>query len=324
MNPEAVPVRACPRVAPGVRGGLVLLLGACTPEAPANPQPDCAETVASVSPADGEEDVAHDAAVTVTFTGPVPSPTIWVDGGATDGAPAPDASASVWTVPRADPLAPDTTYTVRAEVCGSSSESWFTTRGSPVGVDLVERTYRVEIDGTDLVWIDPARGGLIQSFVGAEDSLLFMVESAGDGSIEFRGAPGWDHYGQAEQYSCGDTYSFAPGTFADPSFAVPATDVTLGLNGTQYAIFGMTLAGSFASDGSSLVDITVSGALDLRPIGFNVCDTILAIGGHCELCPSQAGGEEPGCARLVFIDPAAPLLEGLVIDPAPEPDTDCL
>ncbi len=281
----------------------------------------CVATVASITPADGATDVAIDGPIVVAFDGVAQSADITLSPAvAGEVTVAPDGSGATFTP--SELLARDTAYSVNVSVCDDTAASSFSTVGEAVEVDIAERTYDVELDGSDLTWVSPSAGATLARQIVTK-SLLFMVESADDASIDFVGAAGLDHAGSTRQYGCTEAIDFPAVSFAsNPAFAIGPVDASLSTGGTAFSVYSLAMSARLSDDAESLVDVVVTGLLDARPItedtGTDVCGLLAAMSEPCVACPD---GEE-ACVYLEVHDESAPWREGLVLDPYIDPADD--
>lgn len=276
----------------------------------------CSATVASVTPADGEEGVSVSNAVVVTFSEARSDASVSLDGVA-GSVTASEDGLSVTFTPDA-PLEADTTYTVTASICGVVTTSTFTT-ASAWGVDITGRTYAIDLGGSDVQWIQPSGGSLLAGLLETP-YILVMVESSGS-ELDLLGAAGWEVDGNVEQYPDAPAIDFAPADFSTaPAFTSPPTDASLSVSGTTVTIYDLALSGTFSEDGSSWDTLHLSGMLDSvtldayveASLGLATCDAIGLLGGTCVACPGDDSGEIR-CVPLELEDGSAPWVEGLTL-----------
>lgn len=280
----------------------------------------CTATITGITPADGALDIALDSHVVATFSEAVTAADIDVDGLSGTVTLAGDGTSATF-VPDAS-LSYGTRYRTSASVCDSSASTSFTTVGEALALDLTGRTYDIELAGSDLVWVAPGLGSVLVSQL-ATDRILFMVESADSGKIDLVGAAGYVFRELPAQYPCTYAIDFDPASFSDhPAFAVGPFDAALEANGIAFDLLDLTIAGTFAEDGESATDVTVTGLLDARPLseglGIDVCGLAEGFGDSCVECPDG----EVGCLYLEVRDASSPWREDLTIDENQDPTTD--
>ncbi len=289
-------------------------------DADTDTDPACTATVTSIEPADGALDVELDTPVVASFSEAVTAADIEVNGVAGTLTLADDGTYATF-VPDGG-FAYGTTYDATATVCDSSLTAAFTTVGEELPVDLTERTYDVELDGSDLTWVKPNVGELLAGELQT-NSILFMVQSADTAQIDLVGAAGYEFRGATAQYPCTVAIDFAAAPFtAHPFFSAGPLDAEMEANDIAFDIYDLAVEGTFSDDATEATDVTVTGLLDTRPLaeglGLDICSLAVSFGDTCVACPDA----EPYCLELHVEDASSPWREGLWIDVDQDPSTD--
>ena len=112
-------------------------------------------------------------------------------------------------------------------------------------------------------------------------------------------------------------WDFGSATFEDaPYFASDLTDIELDYDGVPIPIYGFSLYGTFAPDGTSIGFAGASGLGDSRHMGpligagsdpSAICDTAASLGVSCEDCPDG----NPYCLEIELEFEPAPLVAGI-------------
>ena len=289
----------------------------------------CEATLVSVTPVDGSLDQALDVEVSVTLSAPVAMEEVAFSvTPAVAGTVSATADGLTVTWQPTEALARETVYSVTVTACGTGLSSSFTTVGAPTAAPIVGRTYDVELDGRDLTWNSPS-STVASLLIGSIDttSLLFMVEDAGDTTIDLVAAGGYDAGGSTLQYPCSPPIDFPAGDFSsNPRFDVGPLDASLAASGLTVPLYAFTVDGRFEEDASAMRDVHVSGLIDVRGLGDatgfgDVCALLPAFGVACVDCPDG----ETQCLELDVIDASAPWRSGVTLDAALDPsaDPDC-
>jgi hypothetical protein len=207
------------------------------------------------------------------------------------------------------PLEKDGDYVLTATVCDSSLSSSFHTKPG-LGVDITGKTYRINLQDSDLTWVKPSIGSFLVSYLLTKD-VLFQVESVGGGEIDLVGAPGIDPGTGLRQYVCTPAIDFIPASFAaEPAFSVGPVDTSFMVSGYAVPAYGIEVKGSFAEDGTGSMNTTVTMLLDggviSQAFGLDVCSLV-----SCVTCPGGA----PVCVEAEVLDSWSPELTGVSIDP---------
>ena len=282
----------------------------------------CTATVTSLSPVDGSVDVSIETTVVAAFSEAVTVADITVDGGANGTVTlADDGLTAVWTPDAA--LSRDTAYTATASVCDGGLSTSFTTAGEAITIDLTDRTFDVELDGSDLTWVKPSQGRLIVGQIDTTD-VLFMVQSATADELDLLGAAGFDDGGTTQQYPCTYAIDFPATSFsANPAFTAGPLDTEMVTGDTSFAVYDLAASGIIADDGEEMNDVIVTGLIDTRNLdeaaGFDVCDAMANFGDDCVACPDDGVVK---CLELEVHDERAPWIEGLLLDADQDPTTD--
>lgn len=139
-------------------------------------------------------------------------------------------------------------------------------------------------------------GAIITAYMTAP--IMIGVESVSDSSLDLVGALGVEGSDPATQDTAVSTYDFASTSFdpSSPSFSAGPTDATLYVTGVPVPVYGLSITGTFAHDGSAIGDMTFSGLVDTAPIGpllnggggeTAVCDAAVNFGIKCVPCPDE-------------------------------------
>lgn len=228
----------------------------------------CDATVASITPADGEDGVSVYSRVTATFTDEVRSGQFSMElgvAGATDLSA--DGLSAVFTP--TEPFEAGLGYTAEVTVCDVLTEASFTTTTeAEVDPEVVpDRTYALALD--EVTWSAPSLIALVSS--DFEDRYLLLEVQALDNDARtatVAGGMGVVAGGGIKQQRCVDPWNLDEGTFYNPQLTVgPQTlDVTFGADDGLLPIEDLTLQGSFDASAESLTDITVTGLIDMDPL----------------------------------------------------------
>lgn len=129
---------------------------------------------------------------------------------------------------------------------------------------LVGRSYGFKFAEATIT--EPAAlGAIIASYVVAP--VMVGVTAGSSGSIDLLGGLGQADSDPATQDTCVPTFDFPASDFGtNPDFSAGPTDASLNI-GASVPVYGLTLTGRFAADGSDIHDGTFSGLVDTRPIG---------------------------------------------------------
>ncbi|MCK6515788.1 Ig-like domain-containing protein [Myxococcota bacterium] len=282
----------------------------------------CEAEVISVTPEDGDEGVLVDATIVALFSAAV------AEADASLSLSGPEGLVSGETVMLSEglglsftpsaPLARDAEYTITAEVCEDEALVSFSTVGDPVA-NVTGYTYDVNL--ADVTWNSPKSASLLIGSIETSH-LLFMVESVDtvNDLIDLVGAAGWDET-TLEQYPCASPIDFDPADFStNPAFGAGPADATLVVSGYDVNVWDLGMSGTFAKDGESLLDVQITGMLDVREFtvgSAEACDVVTFLGDKCVACPND--GVE-GCLEVDATMDAAYHAPGVSIDPTLVPD----
>ncbi len=283
------------------------------PPADDSTAPPCTAVVTGVSPADGSLDVSTDSVITATFSEPVTQAQFLVEPlvtGAT--ALAPDGLSATLT-PDA-PLADAQDYRVAATACSSTLETTFRTRLS-WEVDVVDRAYVVDLEGSDILWVEPPGIGPLFLAYLVTDALIMQVEGVESGMIDAVGTAAVKEGSDFRQYVCTAAINFPPISFSSaPAYEVGPTDTILTINGADIPLYETKIAGTFNEDGSAVDNLVVTGLMDSAPIaamaGLDLCTFV-----ECTACPD--GSDK--CVYLEVLDARAPWDPDVQVDPYVDP-----
>lgn len=170
---------------------------------------------------------------------------------------------------------------------------------------LVGRTYGFKFG--DATIAEPAAlGAIIASYVTAP--VMVGVTASDSSSIDLLGGLGVADSDPAEQDACVPTFDFPASSFGtNPDFSAGPTDASLSI-GASVPVYGLTLTGRFAEDGSDIHNGTFTGLVDTRPIGpllsggggdDAVCLAAKNFAISCVDCPGDVG---TFCLNLVAED----------------------
>ena len=282
----------------------------------------CEAEVISVTPEDGDQGVSPDATIVALFSAAVAEEdaSLQLTGpdGLVSGATALISEGLGLSFTPSAPLARDVEYTITAAVCEVEAVSAFTTVGDPVS-DVTGYTYDVNL--ADVTWNSPKSASLLIGSIETSH-LLFMVESIDttSGLIDLVGAAGWDDP-TLEQYPCASPINFEPADFTtNPAFGVGPADATLVVSGYDVNVWDLGMSGTFAEDGESLLDVQITGMLDVREFtvgSVEACDAVTFLGDKCVACPND--GVE-GCLEVDATMDAAFYAPGVSVDPTLVPE----
>ena len=195
-----------------------------------------------------------------------------------------------------EPLMPSTDYTLDVSYsCDKSAELDFTTSdiGGPVDggpESLVDKVYRINLQSARIT-TPPGVGDLLMGFIPTDLHILVSPNAYDSGSQELSMTGALGKGDGSEQDECVPSIDFpVPAAFdEDPYFEISATELPLTVAGFTLTLNDVLLAGSFASDASSIEGLTLAGSADLRELDipdFDLdCDTIEVIApGACVEC----------------------------------------
>ncbi|MCK6522718.1 Ig-like domain-containing protein [Myxococcota bacterium] len=277
----------------------------------------CEAEIISVTPEDGDVEVAVDATIVALFSAEVTeadaSLSLTGPDGLVGGELTMMSSGLGLSFTPSAPLERDAEYTISAEVCEDAEVAAFTTLGDPVS-DVAGYTYDVNL--ADVTWNSPKSASLLIGSIETSH-LLFMVETIDTdaGTIELVGAAGWDDP-NLEQYPCASPINFDPADFtSNPSFAVGPADATLVVSGYDVNVWDLGMSGTFAEDGESILNVQITGMLDVREFtvgSVEACDAVIFLGDKCVACPND--GVE-GCLEVDATMDAAYYAPTVTLDP---------
>lgn len=256
-----------------------------TPEDTDLPTVPCDATITAFEPVNGAVDVARDAPVRVTFSGPVTDENHWsVDLIGVEGTAelAVDGLSAIFT-PDAD-LAPETTYQVQAEACEDAGLAAFTTAFAVDPAILAGRTYAVSYGSVNFITpsiantLDPADWILVQ---------IDQVDVATDTLTTFAGLGN----GATPVPDCPNSFDSGPADFAaNPFLRVGPTDFVIPFGADTVTIEDFEMQGRFEPGAGVLSDVAISGMLDTRGITTinGVCALSALTGVPCQGCRDGA------------------------------------
>lgn len=272
----------------------------------------CTITAAAEYPVDGQVDAYYRSPIEFALSEADSSASITLaDGSGADVAGTVSFSEdgeTIYFTPSA-PLSSSTSHTATLSWCdGSESASiGFTTSalGAPLTVDLVGRTYNVDITSGRFIE-PPGVGDLLGGLL--ENSILFGVKEVTTSSISFRGAI--SETGNSNQDVCTPSLEDFPAAdfSSQPFFVLSSNELALTIAGLTINIDAINISGTFAADGTYFGGGELSGELDARDIGpllegqlddtspDAVCDLLIGFGVACQPCSSDG---EPYCATIL-------------------------
>lgn len=282
----------------------------------------CEAELISVTPDDGAQAVGVDATIVALFSAAV------APEDASLSLTGPDGLVSGELVMISDglglsftpgaPLERDAEYTITTAVCEDEEIAAFTTIGDPIS-DVTGYTYDVNL--ADVTWNSPKSASLLIGSIETSH-LLFMVESIDTENdlIDLVGAAGWDDP-KLEQYPCASPIDFEPAEFStNPAFGVGPANATLVVSGYDVNVWDLGMSGTFAWDGESLLNVQITGMLDVREFtvgSVEACDAVTFLGDKCVACPND--GVE-GCLEVDATMDAAYYAPGVSVDPTLVPE----
>jgi len=312
---------------------VALLLIGCA-DAPIESASCAAAQVTSFSPADGEEYVSTDTEIQFTLDGPGEDVWLWMDGAASDGWVELTSEEETFSFAPPAELKTSEAYTVRVSTCGAAAgEARFTTLPDPVGESVLGETFELELLGDDLQWVIPGAKIVdafryqLESGLADTSSLLLRPHEVRGETIELVAALGTQTTGELLQDLCVPPVSVEADFSRDPLFA-GSVEVLLLADDDEEVITleELEVSGMFDPVTDAIADLRIAGLLDLRATGLPVsalCENADAWGAPCEYCADQDEEEDPVCLPLEAIDPVAPRVPGLVLDPDVVPGKEC-
>lgn len=268
----------------------------------------CAVHVLSLSPAEGTADVAPDAAVMVTFDGPLPPGAPWslailgvaghaeLTAGATSATFHPDA-----------PLPGSTALELVASACEHAASAHFTTRPDPVDISsLLQTEWSIDVD--DVSWASPDSAPALLRLFDTPPLRLSLAPTRAPGA----------RTDEVVLLAAVDDESCAPpievgvvDLSQNPVFTVSTDDLHAQWNGEATQLLRLAVTGSF--DGTSLRDLSFLATVDTRdlaaPMHVDLCAVSEGLGSPCVPCDDG----EPACMELAAASAGA----------AGEPATGC-
>jgi hypothetical protein len=193
---------------------------------------------------------------------------------------------SMTFTPDAD-LEPETRYTIDASVCTDAQMASFTTLTAPVDDLLIEGNTYVLPFG-DLVFTEPSAADILLGGAATVDYVIVQVAAVDPmaQTISTVATTGYDAPSDITA-DCGTVIEPDPADFStNPRFGVGPGDFAFPFGeDAELTIENFTLLGQFTPDLGAIEDIRVSGAIDVRPLGFGPCSFIAVLaGGTCVPC----------------------------------------
>lgn len=286
----------------------------------------CTIAVLEMSPTDGTTEVYYRDPMSVLFDADGSAATFLIAD--TEGntiEPTPVWGDGNLRVELAATLAPSTTYTLTASICGVDSTTSFTTSmlGTPLifpPEDLVGAVYMFRI--SDATITEPAVLDLLgDSYLTSP--LLFEVEQADATSITLLGALGEASGTSFAQVAGASTWPFPPGDFSSsPTFYAEADAIYITYEDIEIPIEHFTLRGTFTYDGAAIEQGYTTGFLDTAELGplFGLSDDPGAL---CEFADSfgieciPCDDGEVTCVAVIGEDIRATYQEGVDVVAVP-------
>lgn len=255
------------------------------------PTEPCGNQVASTWPADEATGVFYRTVVEAELALVDPTATLQVV--SSEGVPVPGELLVEETFLRffPDPLAPLTNYQVLVTYdCGVEVFEFTTSEvGSPVSVDLVDRTYELRTgEGT---WLEPPGGMGVLGAILPDLNLLLMFRGF---EINPAASDFWLGVSVDDmQYPCTPTLEFLDETWEDPYFQIEEPGVNLALDWLELHLEDLQITGGVAPDGSYIQGASVRAVLDTRAMGDElglgsapdaVCVLLGSLGAPCSAC----------------------------------------
>lgn len=157
---------------------------------------------------------------------------------------------------------------------------------------LTGKVYQMDIPLT--AWSEPdGVGDIIGFYVPV---LLFGVQTAGDGAIQFLATIGEEDGATIIQDECVVTTVFTDGALSeDGSFSVGPQDYQIRVQSLDAKLYGATCSGKFSSDGADFSDAVLAGVLDVRELidlfwigdEDDVCEYASLFSVECAPCPTD-------------------------------------
>jgi hypothetical protein len=257
---------------------------------------------------------------------------LWVDRGTTDGwqTMSPDDDGMALFLPAA-PFEPLTLYTARVEVCGEpAAESMFRTLGPPVGGEVIGRTYEYDLLNPDLVWIEPRTTPpalILEKMFDVTTLILIQLQAEKDAKLDIAVSLGEDDLGTTVQHTCVAPTLLTVDFVDNPYFSIGPERIVMADGDEPFVLEKVEFTGYLQTDGSAILSLYMSAVVDVRQIKSNeqvdICGLLSRVG-TCEPCADQdPDAEEPQCLLVKAINPRAPWVPDLVIDPDPVRADEC-
>jgi len=265
---------------------------------------DCEAEVDSTWPEDGDDAFYYRDEISFYLSEPDASATITVDG--ISGTSSLDDTATVVTFTPDGDLDGASSYTATLSYCAGAETISFSTSdlGGEVDVDsLPGLTYALNL-GTGTVVNPPGLEDLLGLFgADLEQTLFLQVTESSDTTINFISALPDD---TGDQDYCNATLDFPTADFTEaPYFQIGPKDIIADIGDTQVPIERVYVSGTFASDGTYIGGMELSGTLDLDVIGpalgvdgETICNYGSFVGIYCEEC----GDGDETCLSLEIVD----------------------
>jgi len=291
---------------------LVLLATGCTEVVtPDEPAVTCDTTIPQTWPLDGDTRFYNRDTVEFTLSKPDPSATVIAP---YDGEQSVSEDGLVVSFAAADPLEPDTAYTVELDYCRGTAGIDFTTselgRDLEGELDLEGRVYAGDFSGVRYAQGDGV-GQIISTFLG--ETVLLQVIQATEAVFQLRVALAIEDGGELVQDPCGTTADLPEADFsAVPYFSHEGQDVVLTAYDTEMHMSGFQASGTVSADNSYLGGIALEVTLDTREAAValglsaeDICVLAENVGLACEPCADGL----PYCGTLQMDELYADLVD---------------
>ena len=261
--------------------------------APQPTGPPCLGKVMSISPEDGAIAVSPTTDIRVTFD-TAPDEDVEVELIGVDAVLMWEDLGTVAVLTPEEHLEAEADFTVRVEICDTTTTATFTTHFDPVDpASLVGRTWIVPWQ--TLNWTAPNSAAVFATFADFDAIMLELLDvTPMGGQLRMAGTGGYD---LSTYYvpECRNTPVPSDVDFSDnprfetasSSFAIPVDST---FTPTVIEVYETRFTGTFIEGGDAIAPFAASGLLDLRGVEVlispvNACDLFAAAGSPCEVCP---------------------------------------
>lgn len=261
----------------------------------------CGNSIGTVFPANGDNDVYYKTDVRFTLTTADPGASIVVTdpGGATiTGTTSVEGTLVSWT---GDDLAPDTQYTATISygTCADGVAVWTTSSTGATAASPVNKVYDLDLASGSWILPSPTIGPVLAGLI-PEDFQLFVMPTAADTEITMLGALG---DGANNQDVCTPSLPFPPASYDNPYFSIESDLLPISIDTFTISITDLKLSGAFSPNADRIQGASLRGTIDVRDLGAllgdtDACEAVVAFGVECAACPD---GGEPYCIS-VWVD----------------------